>query len=161
MAAAASATAAWPPTLEHRFAQWLQTKPRGMDAPLAAAVAQHAHWLLRRLRAAGLGAATEEEEGARVRPKTQGRAMALSPPLALPCPASLLISLPSFHSQAPPSLVAHDGPSLQAYFHTHGLFPCPPSASHAAVRAADKTPGAQAVRALIAVGDAGWMRRQR
>ena len=53
--------AAWPPALEQRFAQWLQTQ-RGMDAPLAAAVAQHAHWLLRRLRAAGLAAATQEAE---------------------------------------------------------------------------------------------------
>lgn len=153
---AASAAAAWPPTLEHRFARWLQTKPRGMDAPLAAAVAQHAHWLLRRLRAAGLGAAATEEEGAMVRRETQGREMA---PTSMSCLTPHLPTL--LHSQAPPSLVAHDGPSLHVYFHTHGLFPCSPSASHAAVRAADKTPGAQTVRALIAVGDAGWMRRQR
>lgn len=55
-------------------------------------------------------------------------------------------------------LIAPDHPSLRAFFLTHHLFPLAPSP---AAKAADKGPGGQAVRAMIAVGDVGWMRRQR
>lgn len=53
---------AWSPALERRFFEWCQTKHE-MDPTYAAAVGQHVHWLLRRLRAAGLGPAAAEQEG--------------------------------------------------------------------------------------------------
>lgn len=77
-------------------------------------------------------------------------------PLSLSSPPSP--SQPPHHPQPQP-LIAHDHASLRAFFLTHQLFPIlgpSPAAS-----AADKAPGGRAVRALIAVGDAGWMRRQR
>lgn len=73
---------------------------------------------------------------------------------------SLTLPPPTQHGQQ--LLLAHDGPTLHAFFIAHRLFPCSlASYSAAAIRAADNTSGAQAVRALLAVGEAGWMRRQR
>lgn len=48
---------AWPPALEAHFVRWCEAK-QGVAPALALAVAQHVHWILRRLRAALLLATT-------------------------------------------------------------------------------------------------------
>ncbi len=154
---------AWPPSLERRFTKWCQGT-QGMDPALAAAVAKHVHWILRRLREQ---LATEEVVSESCVPPclpaaaiTQGQSThSPSPPSPSPTPTHPLTRA---QQQQPNHIVAPDHPALRAFFLQHRLVPlASSSASAAAVSAADKGPGGQAVRALIAVGDQGWMRRQR
>lgn len=113
---APSAPPAISPALEKQFAQWCQTK-QGMDAAFATAVAQHVHWILRRLRAALI---VPQAEGAPVcegspTGKAGGGGGALAPllsPILITCmiPHILTARPNCTRPRFPPCLLPHAPP---------------------------------------------------